>query len=79
MRAMTSSRAPQVVLADDDVLLREGIASLLDHSGFEVVGQAGNGNELLALVRSARPELAIIDIRMPRGMPPRARRQRPRR
>jgi serine/threonine-protein kinase PknK len=53
------------VLADDDVLLREGIASLLDRSGFEVVGQAGDGAELLALVRSAEPELAIIDIRMP--------------
>jgi len=53
------------VLADDDVLLREGLASLLDHSGFDVVGQAGNGTELLALVRSVHPELAIIDIRMP--------------
>ena len=52
-------------LADDDVLLREGLASLLDRSGFDVVGQAGNGTELLALVRSVRPELAIIDIRMP--------------
>jgi DNA-binding NarL/FixJ family response regulator len=58
-------RAARVVLADDDVLLREGLASLLDRSGFEVAGQAGNGTELLALVRSARPELAIIDIRMP--------------
>jgi DNA-binding NarL/FixJ family response regulator len=57
--------APRVVLADDDVLLREGLASLLNHSGFEVVGQAGNGTELLALVRSVHPELAIIDIRMP--------------
>ncbi|HLX49426.1 MAG TPA: response regulator transcription factor [Streptosporangiaceae bacterium] len=62
-----SQRAPRVVLADDDVLLREGLASLLDRSGFEVVGQAGNGPELLALARSARPELAIIDIRMPPG------------
>jgi CheY-like chemotaxis protein len=53
------------VLADDDVLLREGLASLLDRSGFDVVGQAGDGPGLLALVRSARPELAIIDIRMP--------------
>jgi serine/threonine-protein kinase PknK len=53
------------VLADDDVLLREGLASLLDRSGFDVVGQAGNGPVLLALVRSARPDLAIIDIRMP--------------
>src|ERR1700740_757623 len=60
-----SRRAPRVVLADDDVLLREGLASLLDRSGFEVVGQAGNGPELLALARSARPELAIVDIRMP--------------
>jgi DNA-binding NarL/FixJ family response regulator len=57
--------APRVVLADDDVLLREGLASLLSHAGFEVVGQAGNGTELLDLVRSVHPELAIIDIRMP--------------
>jgi DNA-binding NarL/FixJ family response regulator len=58
---------PRVVLADDDVLLREGLASLLDRSGFDVVGQAGNGVELLAQVRAARPELAVIDIRMPPG------------
>src|SRR5208282_541191 len=63
--APESRSARRVVLADDDVLLREGLASLLDRSGFDVVGQAGNGTELLALVRSARPELAIIDIRMP--------------
>ncbi len=62
---LESPRAPRVVLADDDVLLREGLASLLDRSGFDVVGQAGDGPGLLALVRSARPELAIIDIRMP--------------
>jgi ActR/RegA family two-component response regulator len=59
--------APRVVLADDDVLLREGLASLLDRSGFDVVGQAGNGVELLAQVRAERPELAVIDIRMPPG------------
>ncbi len=63
--APESPRAPRVVLADDDVLLREGLASLLDRSGFDVVGQAGDGAGLLALVRSAKPELAIIDIRMP--------------
>jgi DNA-binding NarL/FixJ family response regulator len=64
----TASRdrtAARVVLADDDVLLREGLASLLDRYGFDVVGQVGNGTELLALVRSVRPDLAIIDIRMP--------------
>jgi DNA-binding NarL/FixJ family response regulator len=55
------------VLADDDVLLREGLASLLDRSGYEVAGQAGNSPELLELARSIRPELAIIDIRMPPG------------
>jgi DNA-binding NarL/FixJ family response regulator len=58
-------RRPRVVLADDDVLLREGLASLLDRSGFDVVGQAGDGAELLALVRATVPEVAIIDIRMP--------------
>jgi serine/threonine-protein kinase PknK len=55
----------RVALADDDVLLREGLASLLERSAFEVVGQCGDGSELLALVREHRPELAIVDIRMP--------------
>jgi DNA-binding NarL/FixJ family response regulator len=53
------------VIADDDLLLREGLASLLDRSGFDVVGQAKDGVELLALVRSTRPDVAIVDIRMP--------------
>jgi DNA-binding NarL/FixJ family response regulator len=61
---MTTSRT-RVVLADDDVLLREGLAGLLDRSGFEIVGQCGNGSELIELVRDHRPELAIVDIRMP--------------
>ena len=55
----------RVVLADDDVLLREGLASLLERSGFEVVGQAGDATELLALVREAAPDLVVVDIRMP--------------
>ncbi|MEV0826718.1 response regulator transcription factor [Nonomuraea rubra] len=55
----------QVVLADDDVLLREGLASLLARSGLDVVGQAGDAVQLLDLVRERRPELAIVDIRMP--------------
>jgi serine/threonine-protein kinase PknK len=53
------------VLADDEVLLREGLAGLLERSGFEVVGQGGDGSELVALVREHRPELAVVDIRMP--------------
>ena len=55
----------RVVLADDDVLLREGLASLLERSGFEVAGQAGNAPELITLVRRCHPDLAIVDIRMP--------------
>jgi DNA-binding NarL/FixJ family response regulator len=55
----------QVVVADDDVLLREGVASLLNRSGFEVVGQAGDSESLLALVRDKRPSLVVTDIRMP--------------
>jgi serine/threonine-protein kinase PknK len=62
---MVSEVAARIVLADDDVLLREGLASLLDKSGFDVVGQAGDAEQLLALVREREPELAIIDIRMP--------------
>ena len=54
-----------MIIADDDVLLREGLASLLDRSGFQVVGQAANGTDLLALVVEHRPELVIVDIRMP--------------
>jgi DNA-binding NarL/FixJ family response regulator len=55
----------RVVIADDAVLFREGVANLLRESGFEVVGQAGNAVELLALVRDTHPDIAILDIRMP--------------
>ncbi len=61
---VSASRA-RVVIADDDVLLREGLASLLERSGLEVVGLAGDPDNLLKLVREQRPDLAIIDIRMP--------------
>jgi DNA-binding NarL/FixJ family response regulator len=57
--------AVRVVVADDDVLLREGLASLLGRSGFDVVGQAGDATELLDAVRELQPELAVVDIRMP--------------
>jgi len=55
----------RVVLAEDDVLLREGLASLLGHSGYAVAGQAGDGAQLLALAREAAPDLVVTDIRMP--------------
>ena len=55
----------RVVLADDDVLLREGLASLLERSGFRVVGQAGDAARLLTLVAEETPELVVVDIRMP--------------
>jgi DNA-binding NarL/FixJ family response regulator len=57
----------RIVLADDDTLLREGIASLLERAGFDVVGQAGDAPGLLAMAREHRPDLAIVDIRMPPG------------
>jgi DNA-binding NarL/FixJ family response regulator len=55
----------RIVIADDSVLLREGIARLLEDAGFEVVGQAGDADELLLKVRSYSPQVAIVDIRMP--------------
>jgi len=55
----------RVVLAEDDVLLREGLASLLERSGYEVAGQAGDGTQLLTLARETGPDLVVADIRMP--------------
>ncbi len=53
------------MVADDDVLLREGLAGLLAAGGFDVVGRAGEPEELLKLVREHEPDLVIVDIRMP--------------
>ena len=58
-------RLTRIVLADDDTLLREGIASMLERAGFDVVGQADDAPGLLALIREHHPDLAIVDIRMP--------------
>ena len=55
----------RVVLADDSILLREGTARLLAEAGFDVVGQAGDADDLLLKVRSYSPDVAIVDIRMP--------------
>jgi DNA-binding NarL/FixJ family response regulator len=57
--------AVRIALADDDLLLREGLASLFERSGFEVVGQAGDAPELVRIVRERSPDVAVIDIRMP--------------
>jgi len=58
-------RRKRIVLADDDTLLREGVASLLTGAGFDVIGQAHDAAGLLDLVGEHRPDLAIVDIRMP--------------
>jgi DNA-binding NarL/FixJ family response regulator len=55
----------RVVVADDSVLLREGVVRLLEEAGFEVVGQAGDGEDLLRKTRAHKPDVAIVDIRMP--------------
>jgi DNA-binding NarL/FixJ family response regulator len=57
--------ALRVVLADDSVLLREGLVRLLTEAGFDVVGQCGTAEDLLAMVRATRPDVAVVDIRMP--------------
>jgi serine/threonine-protein kinase PknK len=65
---MSTRRTGQrVVVADDDVLLREGLAGLLERAGFEITGQAGDAAELLELVHDRPPDLVIVDIRMPPG------------
>jgi DNA-binding NarL/FixJ family response regulator len=55
----------RVVIADDSVLLREGVVRILAEAGFDVVGQAGNADELMLKVRSYSPDVAVVDIRMP--------------
>ncbi|MEO8290240.1 MAG: response regulator transcription factor [Gaiellaceae bacterium] len=55
----------RVVLADDSVLLREGVARILEDAGFDIVGQAGTADDLMLKVRSYSPDVAIVDIRMP--------------
>ena len=62
---LSNAQGTRVVLADDEVLFREGLASLLERFGFLVVGQAESATELIEIVRVERPDLAIVDIRMP--------------
>jgi DNA-binding NarL/FixJ family response regulator len=65
---VTPSQQPlRVVVADDDALLREGIASLLEGAGYAVAGRAGDAAELLDQVRAAPPDVAVVDVRMPPG------------
>ena len=62
---MDTRRALRIVVADDNALLREGIASLLEEAGHEVVGRAGDADDLMLKVRSYSPDVAIVDVRMP--------------
>src|SRR5215217_1531036 len=55
----------RVVVADDSVLLREGVVRLLEENGFDVVGQAGDAEDLLRKVRAHKPDVAVVDVRMP--------------
>src|SRR5687768_11980921 len=65
LRARPGATPVRVVLADDSVLLREGIARLLEEAGFDVVAQSGNAEDLLRHVAMHRPDVAVVDIRMP--------------
>src|SRR5689334_25254792 len=62
---MTDTASLRVVIADDSVLLREGLSRLLEESGFEVAGQAGDAEDLLRKVGAHRPDVAVVDVRMP--------------
>jgi DNA-binding NarL/FixJ family response regulator len=62
---VNTPRALRIVVADDSALLREGIASLLENAGHEVVGRAVSADDLLLKVRSYQPDVAIVDVRMP--------------
>jgi DNA-binding NarL/FixJ family response regulator len=65
MSAQPAPSALRIVIADDSLLVREGTARLLSEAGFQVVGQAGDADQLLALVGDVEPDVAIVDIRMP--------------
>jgi DNA-binding NarL/FixJ family response regulator/class 3 adenylate cyclase len=65
LRARPGAAAVRVVLADDSVLLREGIARLLEDAGFDVVAQSGTADDLLRHVAMHKPDVAVVDIRMP--------------
>jgi DNA-binding NarL/FixJ family response regulator len=64
---VTTDRPLRIVIADDSALLREGIASLLEDAGHEVVGRSGSADDLLVKVRSLVPDIALVDVRMPPG------------
>jgi AmiR/NasT family two-component response regulator len=57
--------APRIVVAEDEALIRMDLVEMLTESGYEVVGQASNGQEAIALVREFKPDLAILDVKMP--------------
>ena len=61
----TTEKPVSVLVAEDDVLFREGLASLLPRKGFDVLGQAGDGPTLIELAREHHPDLVLVDIRMP--------------
>jgi len=67
MGIVNTERPLRIVVADDSALLREGIASLLEEAGHEVVGRSSDAEELMREVRSASPDVAIVDVRMPPG------------
>jgi DNA-binding NarL/FixJ family response regulator len=62
---VSESSALRAVLADDSVLLRDGVAHILEDAGIEVVAAVGDGDALIAAVESTRPDIALIDVRMP--------------
>lgn len=63
--AGTAATAPRIVVAEDEALIRMDLVEMLAEAGYDVVGQASNGQEAIALVRELKPDLAILDVKMP--------------
>ena len=63
---MTTTPAPRVVIAEDEALIRLDLAEMLEEEGYDVVGQAEDGEKAVALAESLQPDLVILDVKMPR-------------
>ena len=66
MTSTQDSSPPRVVIAEDEALIRLDLAEMLEEEGYQVVGQAGDGEQAVALVEQHRPDLVVLDVKMPK-------------
>ena len=65
-QAGSAAKKPRVLVAEDEALIRMDLVELLNEEGYEVVGQAGDGEEALAMARELQPDLVVMDVKMPK-------------